>query len=116
MKTVKALFTIVLLALMTTLSFSKDSKKTDEDYSRIAKRFVHILHEQWGIEKEKVSGESHFLRDFGADALDIMELVMALEEDFDIEIDEAEWEKATTVNSAVELIIDKQGRRYYRHY
>ncbi|APG29092.1 acyl carrier protein [Syntrophotalea acetylenivorans] len=101
---------------MTTHSFAKDIDETTENHQRITKRFVQILNEQWGIDKEKVSGESYFLRDFGADSLDVIELVMALEEDFDIEIYDAEWEKITTVNSVIELIIDKEDRRYYRLY
>ncbi len=112
MKTIKIIFTIALLALMTTLSFAQGNNKTTEEQQRIAKRFVHVLHEQWGIDTEKISWESHFLRDFGADSVDITELVMALEEDFDIEIYDAEWEKITTVYSAVELIIDKKDPIY----
>lgn len=116
MNTVKIFFSITLLVLTTTFSFAKDINKSTENHHRVVKRFVHILNEQWGVDKEKVSGESHFLKDYGADALDIMELVMALEEEFDIEIDDAEWEKVTTVNSAADFIIDKQDRRYYRRY
>ena len=112
MKARKIIFSIALLALMTTLSFAQDIDNPTENHQRIAKRFVHILNEQWGIDKEKVSGESYFLRDSGADSVDIMELVMALEEDFDIVIADAEWERITTVNSAVELIIDKKDRLY----
>lgn len=108
MKAHRIVLSIVLLALMTTLSFAQDRNKPTEEQQRIAKRVVHILHEQWGIDTEKLSWQSHFLRDFGADSLDIVELVMALEEDFDIEIYDAEWEKVTTIYSAVELIIDKQ--------
>jgi acyl carrier protein len=99
---------------MTTISFGKDIDKTTENHQLIAKRFVHILNEQWGIDTEKISGESYFLRDFGADSTDISELFMALEEDFDIEFYDEEWERITTVNSAVELIFDKKDRRYLR--
>ena len=112
MKTRKIIFSIALLALMATLSFAQGVNKPTEDQQRIAKRFVHILNEQWGIDTEKISWESFFLRDFGADSVDITELVMALEEDFDIEIYDAEWEEITTVYSAVELIVDKKERLY----
>jgi acyl carrier protein len=112
MKTSKIIFFIALLALMTTLSFAKNLDKTTEDHQRIAKRFVEILNEQWGIDKEKISGESYFLRDFGADKLDIIELIMALEEDFDIVIPDDEWARVTTVNSAVELIIKRIDSRH----
>jgi|LGOV01.1.fsa_nt_gb acyl carrier protein len=107
MKTSKILLSIALLVLMTTLSFAQDRNRPTEEQQRVAKRFVHLLHEQWGIDTEKISWQSYFLRDFGADSVDISELVMALEEDFDIEIYDAEWEEITTVKSAVDLIIDK---------
>lgn len=81
-----------------------DIDNATENHQRVTKRFVEILNEQWGIDKEKVSGGSYFLKDFGADSLDIIELVMALEEDFDIEISDGEWARVTTVNSAVDLI------------
>lgn len=116
MKTCKIIFSIALVALITSISFAQDMDKTAQNHQRVAKRVVTILNEEWGIDKDKISGGSYFLRDFGADSLDIIELVMALEEDFDIEISDQEWEKITTVNSAVELIVDKKDRRYYRPY
>lgn len=112
----KYLLSIVLLVLMAAASLAQDTDKTSESHQRIANRFVSILNEQWGIEKEKISGKTSFLRDFGADSMDIMELVMALEEDFDIEILDEEWERVTTVDSAVELILDKKERRYRWQY
>ena len=112
MKMRKILFAIVLLALMSTISFAKDTDQATENHQRIAKRIAFFLHDQWGVDQEKVSGESLLKSDFGADPLDIMELVMALEEDFDIEILDEEWESVTTVDSAAELIAYKMDRRY----
>lgn len=60
--------------------------------------------EQLGIEAEEVTQESSFIVDLGADSLDIVELLMALEEEFDIEIPDEEAEKLSTVGDVVEYI------------
>ncbi len=60
--------------------------------------------EQLGIDAEEVALESSFIDDLGADSLDIVELLMALEEEFDIEIPDEEAEKLATVNDVVEYI------------
>ena len=66
-----------------------------------------IVVEQLDVEAETVKGESNFTDDLGADSLDTVELVMALEEEFDIEIPDEVAEKITTVGSAVEHIAQK---------
>jgi len=63
-----------------------------------------IIVEQLGVEEDEVTMESSFIDDLGADSLDIVELIMALEEEFDIEIPDGEAEKITTVGDAVEYI------------
>ena len=63
-----------------------------------------IIVEQLGVEEEEVAMESSFIDDLGADSLDIVELIMALEEEFDIEIPDSEAEKIATVGDAVEYI------------
>jgi len=63
-----------------------------------------IVVEQLGVEEEDIALESSFIDDLGADSLDIVELIMALEEEFDLEIPDNEAEKITTVNDAVEYI------------
>lgn len=63
-----------------------------------------IIVEQLGVEEEDIAMESSFIDDLGADSLDIVELIMALEEEFDIEIPDNEAEKITTVADAVEYI------------
>ena len=60
--------------------------------------------EQLGIEPEEITLESSFINDLGADSLDIVELLMALEEEFDIEIPDEEAEKLSTVGDVVEYI------------
>jgi acyl carrier protein len=68
----------------------------------------NIVAEQLSVEKEQVSLESNFADDLGADSLDQVELVMALEEEFDIEISDEDAEKITTVKDAVSYITTKQ--------
>lgn len=63
-----------------------------------------IVASQLGVEIEDVTPESSFIDDLGADSLDTVELVMALEEEFDIEIPDEEAENITTVNDAVKYI------------
>ena len=63
-----------------------------------------IVAEQLGVEAEKVTMESSFIDDLEADSLDVVELVMALEEEFDIEISDEEAEKIATVKDVVEFI------------
>lgn len=62
-----------------------------------------IIAEQLGIEEDEITMESSFIDDLGADSLDIVELIMALEEEFDLEIPDSEAEKITTVGDVVEI-------------
>lgn len=64
--------------------------------------------EQLGVEVDEVLMESSFIDDLGADSLDIVELLMALEEEFDIEIPDEEAEKLATVGDVVEYIKNNQ--------
>lgn len=63
-----------------------------------------IIAEQLGVEEDEITMESSFIDDLGADSLDIVELIMAFEEEFDLEIPDSEAEKITTVGDAVEYI------------
>lgn len=63
-----------------------------------------IIVEQLGVEEEEVALESSFIDDLGADSLDIVELIMALEEEFDLEIPDSQAEKISTVGDAVDYI------------
>lgn len=63
-----------------------------------------IIVEQLGVEEDEIAMESSFIEDLGADSLDIVELIMALEEEFDIEIPDSEAEKIATVGDAVDYI------------
>ncbi len=71
----------------------------------IFERVKEVIGEQLGIEDiESITMETTFIDDLSADSLDIVELIMALEEEFDMEIPEAEAEKIVTVGDAVEYI------------
>ena len=63
-----------------------------------------IIVEQLGTAEDNIALESSFIDDLGADSLDIVELIMALEEAFDIEIPDSDAEKVVTVNDVVEYI------------
>ena len=63
-----------------------------------------IIVEQLGVAESSVTLEASFIDDLGADSLDIVELIMALEEEFDMEIPDADAEKIVTVNDVVEYI------------
>jgi acyl carrier protein len=74
--------------------------------SDIAKRVKEIVAEQLGVEESLVVPEASFMDDLGADSLDTVELVMALEEEFDLEIPDEAAEKIQTVNDAIESIVE----------
>ena len=67
-----------------------------------------IIVEQLGVTETSVTMEASFIDDLGADSLDVVELIMALEEEFDMEIPDADAEKIATVNDVVEYIKEKQ--------
>ena len=72
----------------------------------IAERVKQIVAEQLGVDEDQVTNEASFMEDLGADSLDTVELVMALEEEFDIEISDEDAEKIQTVQDAVSYITD----------
>lgn len=75
----------------------------------IFERVKEVIGEQLGIEDiETITMETTFIDDLGADSLDIVELIMAFEEEFDMEIPEAEAEKISSVGDAVEYIKNNQ--------
>ncbi len=72
--------------------------------STIEERVKKIIIEQLGVKEEEVKLEASFVEDLGADSLDTVELVMALEEEFDTEIPDDKAEKITTVQAAIDYI------------
>ena len=72
--------------------------------SSVDERVMKIVVEQLGVNESEVTKESSFVDDLGADSLDTVELVMALEEEFDCEIPDDQAEKITTVKQAIDYI------------
>jgi acyl carrier protein len=70
----------------------------------VEEKVKHIIVEQLGVDEEEVKAEASFVDDLGADSLDVVELVMALEEEFGLEISDEDAEKLTTVKQAMEYI------------
>ena len=72
----------------------------------IEKRVKEIVAEQLGVDEAQVTNEASFMDDLGADSLDTVELVMALEEEFEVEISDEDAEKIQTVQDAVDYITE----------
>jgi acyl carrier protein len=70
----------------------------------VAERVIDIVAEQLGVDREKIQPETSFVNDLGADSLDTVELVMELEEEFDINIPDDAAEKIQTVGQAIDFI------------
>lgn len=75
---------------------------------KIEERVKKIIVDQLGVKTEEIKYESSFVDDLGADSLDTVELVMALEEEFNTEIPDDEAEKITTVKSAIDYVTTNQ--------
>lgn len=82
------------------------SMRAEEIQSRVRK----IVGEQLGVKEEEITPEASFVDDLGADSLDTVELVMALEEEFETEIPDEDAEKIITIKDAVNYIIDRKGK------
>ena len=77
----------------------------------LEERVKKIIVTQLAVDASEVTSQSQFVQDLGADSLDTVELVMALEEEFDIEIPDEDAEKIKTVGEAIEYIKDKQSKK-----
>src|SRR5277367_2369268 len=83
---------------------ARNSKKTEE-------RVIEIVCENLGVNKDQVTRNTKFIEDVGADSLDIVELVMELEEEFEITIPDEQAEKIKTVGEAIDYIEKELGKK-----
>ena len=81
-----------------------EANVSKEKFFKIHDKVVSIICDKLSVEESRVVAEASFLDDLGADSLDTVELVMALEEEFDLEIADEDAEKISTVNEAVDYI------------
>jgi acyl carrier protein len=72
------------------------------DYSQ--QKVIDLIVDQLGVDADNVTPDAHFIDDLGADSLDTVELVMAFEEEFDLEIPDEDAEKLETVGNAIEYL------------
>lgn len=79
------------------------------DIRELEDKVKDIIVEELGVEREKLSDGASFMEDLGADSLDTVELVMAFEKEFDIDIPDEEAEKLRTVGDALKYLRDKMG-------
>jgi acyl carrier protein len=75
----------------------------------VEERVIEIVSEQMGVPKEQITRETSFVNDLGADSLDVVELTMELEEEFDITIPDDKAEEIQTVGQAVDYIQEHAG-------
>ncbi|MEE8192502.1 MAG: acyl carrier protein [Gemmatimonadales bacterium] len=77
--------------------------------SQLEEKVKDIIVEELGVEREKLAAEASFMEDLGADSLDTVELVMAFEKEFDIDIPDEDAEKMGTVGDAMKYLHEKMG-------
>ena len=75
----------------------------------VADKMIDIIEEQLSVDKEKIVPGASFVDDLGADSLDLVELIMAMEEEFDVEIPDDDAEKIVTVQDAIDYVDNIQG-------
>ena len=80
------------------------------DLKQLEEKVKDIIVEELGVERDKLTPGASFMEDLGADSLDTVELVMAFEKEFDIDIPDEEAEKLRTVGQALQYLHDKMGK------
>tara|TARA_B100000963_G_scaffold65149_1_gene53335 strand:- start:92 stop:334 length:243 start_codon:yes stop_codon:yes gene_type:complete len=78
--------------------------------SSIEEQVKSIVAEQLGVKEDEVTNDASFVDELGADSLDTVELVMALEEEFETEIPDEDAEKITTVQQAIDFVTSRQNK------
>jgi acyl carrier protein len=82
----------------------------EDHMSNVEEKVKDIIVEELGVEREKLTSEASFMEDLGADSLDTVELVMAFEKEFDIDIPDEDAEKLRTVGDAMNYLHEKIGK------
>jgi acyl carrier protein len=80
------------------------------DMKQLEEKVKDIIVEELGVERDKLTADASFMEDLGADSLDTVELVMAFEKEFDIDIPDEEAEKLRTVGQALQYLHEKMGK------
>jgi len=80
------------------------------DMKQLEEKVKDIIVEKLGVERDKLTSDASFMEDLGADSLDTVELVMAFEKEFDIDIPDEEAEKLRTVGQALQYLHEKMGK------
>jgi acyl carrier protein len=80
------------------------------DIKQLEEKVKDIIVEELGVDREKLTPEASFMEDLGADSLDTVELVMAFEKEFDIDIPDEEAEKLRTVGQAMKYLHEAMGK------
>ncbi|WPD23666.1 MAG: acyl carrier protein [Candidatus Electrothrix aestuarii] len=75
----------------------------------VSEKMIDIIEEQLSVDKDKIVPGAAFVDDLGADSLDLVELIMAMEEEFDVEIPDEDAEKIATVQDAIDYVDKIQG-------
>lgn len=89
------------------IKMNTEKELQGDSHMSVQGKVKDIIVDQLGVDPEKVKLESKFIEDLGADSLDIVELVMAMEEEFDIEIPDEDAEKLKTVNDVQSYLVSK---------
>ena len=79
------------------------------DRNELAERLTGVLVSELGLEADKINDEAHFEEDLDVDSLGVVELLMALEDEFDVKIPDEEAESIVTVGQAIDLVQSKLG-------
>lgn len=87
---------------------TKPAKRQDMNVGDVEEKVKKIISDKFGIEPEKVKPEANIVDDFGADSLDLVELIMRMEEAFDIEIPDEDAEKLIFVRDLIDYIVKRK--------
>ena len=113
MKTIKFLLSLALFACLAATAFGGNNHESTKSRAYIKDRFANVLNDQFGVELARLSEDTRFREELSADSTDLAELLMALEESFDIVVSDVDWAGVTTIESAVDLIFSyKNSRRW----